>query len=117
MIIQKTSSRNCLGCRYYLDNKCNIFYWKNDGIKIEEPANFVCQNFRYKEVYCDVCGTPIDSLKLLMAGETVSNATVLKKLGIKGIETKLPNDKYVVHCIRCIPKDYFWGESESCERR
>lgn len=116
MINQKTSSRNCLGCQYYLgNNKCNIFPWKNDYVKIEDPANFVCQNFRYKQVYCDVCGTPIDPLKLLMVGETCSGKVQLKKLKYQGIETKL-DGKYIIHCLKCIPKDYFWGENEEASK-
>jgi len=105
----KTSSRNCLGCRYYMgDRKCKILPWESPIFVPDEEG--VCLNFCYREVYCSVCGKPINPLKLLMAHETVSSLAELKRLDFEGVETKLSNEKYVVHCIKCISKEYSWSD-------
>jgi hypothetical protein len=107
-----TSQRSCLGCRYYIgDNKCQLLPWR-PPVKIEDPANFVCPNFCYKEAYCVVCGKPINPLKLLMSGSTVYGVITLKSLKFQGVETKFRGG-YVIYCLKHIPKDYDWGEHGS----
>jgi hypothetical protein len=89
---------------------------KDHYVKVNDPTDpNVCPNFIYKEANCDICGKPINPYKLLMAWETVSRITQLKRLGLQGIETRLPNGKYIIHCVKCIPKNYYWGEKEEEE--
>ena len=113
----KLTERCCLNCRRYVgNNKCKRSPW--GYVYVENPREY-CVDFEWKDPHCSICGKPLNPRKMLMIGETVSGKTALRRLYGKeaSVETlinpPITSEPIIyIHCLKCLPKDYYWGEKE-----
>jgi hypothetical protein len=87
-----------------------------------QPKRGLSYKLQVKEAYCSVCGKKLDPLKMVMDEETLSGKTELRKFYGKNASVEVEvydyearKGYYVIFCLNCISKDFYWGEKDEEE--